>query len=75
MYVDPNPYVNYGGGYINGQTWYTTSGTAVTYPVIAVTNGAAAASDWDRAALKAEPDDEFTWLRKRVNEMTDKAFA
>jgi hypothetical protein len=36
-------------------------------------------SEWERAmakaAVKAEPDDEFTWLRRRVREVEDRAFA
>jgi hypothetical protein len=33
------------------------------------------ASDWNLAAVNAEPDDEFTWLRKRVREIEEMAFA
>lgn len=44
------------------------SGTTVIKEISSVT-------DWDLAAVKAEPDDEFSWLRKRVREIEEMAFA
>lgn len=50
--------------------WYTTSETTVIGT--SYVNGVG--SDWERAAVKAEPDDELSWLRRRVREMEELAF-
>lgn len=68
----PDYYGGYGNyGYTSGNVW-TVQTTATTWPVFV---SAVPQSDWERAAVKAEPDDEFTWLRKRVREVEEMAFA
>jgi hypothetical protein len=67
------PYGNvWGQGWVQQPTW-TTAATTVFYPNAVLSSPPA--SDWEKAKVKAEPDDEFTWLRKRVSELEDLAFA
>jgi hypothetical protein len=67
--------------YLNGGSYYGTStnvwtgviNTATTWPNQPIY--IQPATDWEKAAVKAEPDDEFTWLRKRVREVEEMAFS
>lgn len=72
MHVDPYYYGTSGVIYAtNTNAWWfdsQTTGVIRNQP-----------TEWDRAALKAkakaEPEDEFTWLRRRVAEVEEMAFA
>jgi hypothetical protein len=64
-------YPSYTTGNTATNVWIQTSATTWPNQPIFVTPQ----SDWERAAVKAEPDDEFTWLRKRVREVEEMAFA
>jgi hypothetical protein len=67
--------------YATGTWWTGTASPNVTiFPNTIIAAGTTymsppAPTDWERAAVKAEPDDEFTWLRRRVREVEELAFA
>lgn len=55
----------------NTNVWWDSAVTTI-YPRVLHSQPA---TDWKRAAVKAEPDDEFSWLRRRVREVEELAFA